>query len=108
MNEQVLRDSEGYLVDTDDWSRGFSEMVATEEGITLDDFYWSVITFMRGFYDEHQYAPDVRHVTRHITTVKECNKKEAKHILFESFPYGYVKQAVKMAGMKKPRAWSTG
>lgn len=107
-NVQIERDSEGYLVDTDDWSREFSVMVAGEEGITLDEFYWSLIGFMRAFFDEHQFAPDVRHVTRHITTVRECSKKEAKKILFESFPYGYVKQACKIAGMKKPRAWSTG
>ena len=105
---QVLRDSEGYLFDTDDWSKDFSEQVANEEGITLNDFYWSVISFMRTFYDEHQVAPDVRHVTRHLAEVNECSKKEAKKILFDSFPYGYVKQACKMAGMKKPRAWSTG
>lgn len=28
--------------------------------------------------------------------------------LFELFPYGYVAQACKIAGMKRPRAWSTG
>jgi len=28
--------------------------------------------------------------------------------MFELFPYGYVKQACKIAGMRKPRAWSTG
>ena len=108
MSVEVSRDSEGYLVDTDDWSRDFYEMVAKEEGITLNDFYWSLLSFMRSFFDDHQYAPDVRHVTRYISETNECSTKEAKTLLFESFPYGYVKQAVKMAGMKKPRAWSTG
>ena len=108
MSVQVLRDSEGYLVDTDDWSEDFSEMVAKEEGITLNDLYWLVINFMRGYYDENQVAPDVRHVTRYIAVTNECNKKEAKKLVFELFPYGYVKQACKIAGMKKPRAWSTG
>ena len=28
--------------------------------------------------------------------------------LFELFPYGYVKQSCRIAGMKRPRAWSTG
>jgi sulfur relay (sulfurtransferase) DsrC/TusE family protein len=32
----------------------------------------------------------------------------ARGRLFELFPYGYVKQACKVAGMKRPRAWSTG
>lgn len=108
MNEQVLRDSEGYLVDTDDWSKEFSEMVAKEEGITLNDEYWSVIDYMRSYFDEHQIAPDVRHVTRNVSLKNGCSKKEGKKIVFDLFPYGYVKQACKIAGMKKPRAWSTG
>ena len=28
--------------------------------------------------------------------------------LFRLFPYGYVKQAYKIAVMRRPRAWSTG
>lgn len=28
--------------------------------------------------------------------------------LFELFPYGYPGQACKIAGMRRPRAWSTG
>jgi len=36
------------------------------------------------------------------------DKKEVKKIIFTLFPYGYVKQACKIAGMKRPRAWSTG
>ena len=108
MNTQVIRDSEGYIVDTDDWSEEWAEMVAQEEGITLNDLYWSVINFMRSSYDEHQVAPDVRHVTRNLAKEHEYSKKEAKKLLFDLFPYGYVKQACKIAGMKKPRAWSTG
>jgi tRNA 2-thiouridine synthesizing protein E len=108
LNVQVLRDSEGYLVDTDDWSEDFSEMVAKEEGVTLNDLCWSLINFMRSYYDDHQVAPDVRHVTRNLAVVNGCSKKEAKKIVFDLFPYGYVKQACKIAGMKKPRAWSTG
>ena len=34
--------------------------------------------------------------------------KDAHKKLFELFPYGYVKQACKIAGMRRPRAWSTG
>lgn len=108
LNTQVLRDSEGYLFDTDDWSKNWAEMVAEEEGLTLNDSYWSVISFMRDYYGEHQVAPDVRHTTRNMAVVHGYSKKEAKKLLFELFPYGYVKQACKIAGMKKPRAWSTG
>ena len=37
-----------------------------------------------------------------------ASKHDGRRMMFELFPYGYVKQAVKMAGMKQPRAWSTG
>jgi len=36
------------------------------------------------------------------------DKKQAKQFLFKLFPYGYVKQACKIAGMQRPRGWSTG
>ncbi len=44
----------------------------------------------------------------YLATTFQCDKKEAKKRIFELFPYGYVKQACKIAGMKRPRAWSTG
>jgi len=33
---------------------------------------------------------------------------QGRNDLFVLFPYGYVKQACKIAGMRRPRAWSTG
>jgi tRNA 2-thiouridine synthesizing protein E len=33
---------------------------------------------------------------------------EGRKRLFDLFPYGYVGQACKIAGMKRPRGWSTG
>ena len=36
------------------------------------------------------------------------DKKSAKAHLYKLFPYGYVKQACKIAGMQRPRVWSTG
>ena len=36
------------------------------------------------------------------------HKRTHQARLVELFPYGYVKQTCKIAGMKRPRAWSTG
>ncbi len=33
---------------------------------------------------------------------------EGRKRLFDLFPYGYVGQACKIAGIKRPRGWSTG
>jgi tRNA 2-thiouridine synthesizing protein E len=108
MSKQTSRDAEGYLIDPDDWNEDIANELANEEGIELNDTYWSILRFMRTYYKEHSIAPDVRHLIVYLATVNQCEKKAAKKLVFELFPYGYVKQACKIAGMKRPRAWSTG
>ncbi len=99
------RDGEGYLIEPNDWNEEVAKVLAEEENIKLNDEYWDVIRFMRSYYEEHQVAADARFVIKHL---EGRIGKEAHKRLFELFPYGYVKQACKIAGMKRPRAWSTG
>ena len=108
MDTQPERDEEGYLFEPDDWDENIAAVIAREEGIELNETYWLALGFMRNYYSEHNIAPDVRHLISHMKTANGCSKKEAKKVVFDLFPYGYVKQACKIAGMKKPRAWSTG
>ena len=98
-------DAEGYLVEPQDWSEVLAEEFARQENIQLTADHWDAIHFMRKFYDEHQVAPDARFVIKHLM---ERLGTTARNRLFELFPYGYVKQACRIAGMKRPRAWSTG
>ncbi|RMG28520.1 MAG: TusE/DsrC/DsvC family sulfur relay protein [Gammaproteobacteria bacterium] len=110
MNLQVnvLRDNEGYLVNPEDWDEEVARELAAEEGIELDERYWPILRFMRSYWEENRVAPDVRHVVDFLVGTGNFDKKSAKQHLFELFPYGYVKQACKLAGMQRPRAWSTG
>lgn len=98
-------DTEGYLIEPQDWSEELAGVFAAQENIQLTDEHWIVINFMREYYEEHQVAPDARYVIKHLT---ERLGAVSRNKLFELFPYGYVKQACKIAGMKRPRAWSTG
>jgi TusE/DsrC/DsvC family sulfur relay protein len=108
MKMQISRDSEGYLINPEDWDEKIARQLAAEEDIELDETYWPVLMFIRSYYDEHAIAPDVRHVIKHIAKQNNYDKKEAKDFIFNLFPFGYVKQACKISGMKRPRAWSTG
>jgi tRNA 2-thiouridine synthesizing protein E len=99
------RDAEGYLIEPGDWNEDIARELACEEDIALTDAHWDTICFMRDYYDEHQIAADARFVIKHLSG---RFGREAQKKLFELFPYGYVKQACKIAGMKRPRAWSTG
>jgi TusE/DsrC/DsvC family sulfur relay protein len=98
-------DNEGYLVDPLIWDEQIAEEFARQENIQLTGDHWDAIHFMRQYYAEHQVAPDVRHVMKHLAIRLGPASRNA---IFELFPYGYVKQACRIAGMKRPRAWSTG
>ena len=100
-------DFEGYLVDPAQWNEQVAEELARQEHVVLTDEHWAVIRFIREYYEQRHIAPDVRHVMKHLAALKEPGKA-GRNDLFVLFPYGYVKQACKIAGMRKPRAWSTG
>ena len=98
-------DAEGYLVEPQDWGPALAEEFARQENIQLSEDHWDVIHFMRDYYEEHQVIPDARFAIKHLSTRLGT---AARNRLFELFPYGYVKQACRIAGMKRPRGWSTG
>lgn len=98
-------DAEGYLVDPATWSEAVAVELARRQAIELDNDHWDVLRFMRAWFDEHQVAVDARHVYRHLDARYPGRGRQR---LFELFPYGYVAQACRIAGMRRPRAWSTG
>ena len=105
--KEIPVDDQGYLVDPADWNREVAAELAREEDIVLTDAHWAVIEFMREYYERHQIAPDARHAIRHLAD-HLGERSDGRNDLFRLFPYGYVKQACRIAGMRKPRAWSTG
>jgi TusE/DsrC/DsvC family sulfur relay protein len=105
---RFVRDIEGYVVDPENWDQDFARDLAAEEGLDLTEDYWRIINFMRKYWSQNKVAPDVRHVVGYLVSERGYEKKQAKQHLFNLFPYGYVKQACKIAGMQRPRAWSTG
>jgi len=103
----IATDEEGYLVDPESWTPEVAERIAEDESIELSEEHWAVIRFIRDYYDEHQVAVDARFVIKFLDEDFGYGDKAHNH-LFELFPYGYVKQACRIAGMRRPRAWSTG
>lgn len=97
-------DEDGYIVDPAEWTEKVAEHFARVEGVVLTSEHWRVIRFMREWLDDHGVTPDARHVMKLLGG----DRDEGRGILFELFPLGYVKQACRIAGMKRPRAWSTG
>lgn len=105
--EMLNLGEEGYLNDPSEWNKDIARMLAEDEEIELSDEHWKVLAFMREYYAEHGIAADARFVIKFLANDLGYGD-QARARLFQLFPYGYVKQACKIAGMKRPRAWSTG
>lgn len=104
----VTVDEHGYITDPGQWTEEFARCAAESEGVTLTPAHWPIFAFMRAFHDEHSVTPDQRFVLKLIADGEGLDKAQARRRMYELFPYGYVRQACKIAGMRQPRAWSTG
>ena len=93
----VPRDEEGYLIEPDDWSTALAQTLATEEDVSLTEDHWAILNFVRDYFAEHLITPDIRHVARHLADRDGGDKKAGKALIFELFPYGYVKRRVLVA-----------
>ena len=105
--EKIRTGDEGYLLDPAEWTEEIAGELARREGLALSPLHWEVLRFMRQYYEEHQIPADARFVVKHLAEAQGLGAGARKR-LFELFPYGYVKQACKIAGMRRPRVWSTG
>jgi TusE/DsrC/DsvC family sulfur relay protein len=105
-NKIIQTDDQGFIVDPDLWDQGVAIAIANREGLTLTDDHWKVISFMRDYYEQHHIAADARFVIKHLKQMGFNGS--GREQLYKLFPYGYVQQACKVAGMRRPRAWSVG
>ncbi len=104
----VMVDEYGYITDPDQWSERFAEHAARAEGIELTPEHWEILRFMRDWHDARGVAADQRFVLGMLAERNGTDKAGAKRVLYALFPGGHVKQVCKLAGMRQPRAWSTG
>ena len=100
----VAVDGEGYLIEPSDWSHNWACEAAQAAGLVLTDEHWLVLHFIRAYYDDHAVPPDARFVIKHLSEIKGAGRNR----LFELFPGGYAGLPCKLAGMRRPRIWSTG
>ena len=94
-------DKEGFLVKIEDWSEPFAEFAANQEGITLSEAHWEIITLLRNFYQHHNISPPMRIL---VKAVKEQFGEEKGNSIYlmQLFPGSPAKLASKIAGLPKP------
>jgi tRNA 2-thiouridine synthesizing protein E len=99
----VRTDSEGYLLDLDDWSPAFARALAAREGLALTEAHWEVIRFLRAHWQAHGVQPQVRLMIRHFSE-RWGPERGSNHHLHELFPAGGPqKQGNRLAGLLRTK-----
>ena len=96
-------DTEGYILNLDEWSEAFAIARAQEEGLELTDEHWQVIRYLRDYYQEHGVQAQVRVMIKHFTELWGA-EKGSNHYLHELFPIGGPqKQGNRLAGLLRTK-----
>ncbi|NDU85884.1 MAG: TusE/DsrC/DsvC family sulfur relay protein [Ferrovum sp.] len=91
-------DDDGYLIEAD-YRDEMATLIAQSEGIALTPTHWQVIQYLREVFREEGKTPNFRNMLKDIQGfIPEADSK----FLYDLFPVGPAKQAVKIAGLPKP------
>jgi len=102
-DQQVLTDSEGYLVNPGDWSEGFARKLAEIEDLDLTQEHWDIIRFLRHWFDTHGRQASVRDMIKYFRT-QWGKEKGSNHYLHGLFPRGGPqKQGNRLAGLLRTK-----
>lgn len=105
---EIPRDELGFLMDPSDWDKNVADIIAAEENIELNNEHWVIIEFVRTSFDNDLITPDARLAYKTLANHLNLSRSDSRQHFYELFPYGYVTQTCRIAGMRQPRTWSTG
>lgn len=98
----LATDQLGYLLNPSDWTSAVAEALAAREHITLGPDHWSMVRFVRDWYEERQAVPEARWLLKAMKQ-ELGEEKGTRRYLHRLFPHGYGPELCKIAGMTMPR-----
>ena len=99
----VLTDSEGYIVNMEDWSEAFVIAQAMMEGLELTEEHWEVVQFLRDYYEKHGVQCEVRKMVKHFKVIWGEERGTSTY-LHKIFPRGGPqKQGNRLAGLLRTK-----
>lgn len=99
--QEIETDSQGYLIDSQQWNEALIPLLAEQENITLTEEHLEIVRFVRAFYLEFNTSPAIRMLVKAVSQQFGEEKGNSRY-LYRLFPKGPAKQATKLAGLPKP------
>jgi len=102
-NDQELEtDTEGFLKNSYLWDADLAAAMALSEGVTLTEQHWTLMHYLREYYEIYDIAPPVRMMVKIMAN--EYGKENINsRVLQQLFPKGPAKQGSRFAGLPKPK-----
>jgi len=98
----IEANSNGYLVNLEDWNEDVAKVIAAAEGVTLTEKSWDLINFLRDEYiNNGGNQPNDRNIVKAMSD-KWGTSVQSKD-LYELFPMQPSKQAGKIGGLPESR-----
>ena len=96
--QDVACDDQGYVLEADARDE-VSQAIAEAEGIVLTDAHWEVIRYLRDEFAASGHTPNFRNMVKGFQAIRP---EADSQYLYDLFPMGPAKQAVKVAGLTQP------
>ncbi|MBL3600751.1 MAG: TusE/DsrC/DsvC family sulfur relay protein [gamma proteobacterium endosymbiont of Lamellibrachia anaximandri] len=96
----VPTDSDGYLLNAEDWSPLVAETLAQRDAVVLGKDHWTLIDFLHRFYQEFDIAPEMPILSRNLCKDQQ-NCRWTRIYINKLFPGG-AKMACRYAGLTAP------
>ncbi len=103
--EVIETNTQGYLLNIDDWSEEFSSELAKRDGIELFVDHWELIMYFRDYYVENQRNPTMHAIVRTLGRIKGSHfheQKEYEKHIYNLFPIDPIHEICKLAGLPMP------
>ena len=98
---EIATTTNGFLENTQDWSKELAEHMATSDGITLTDKHWNLIDFLREAFVADGTQPNTRNIVKAMG--KAWGEKVSQKDVYELFNGDPSKIAGKYAGAAESR-----
>ena len=97
-----LCDENGFLSDTDRWSDDIAHAFSAQEGITLTEAHWEVLSLLREYFAAFGDSPANRALVNY--TKQQFGKAKGNSLyLMGLFPGSPARVGSRIAGLPKPK-----
>jgi len=94
-------DQEGFLLDTNTWDEDFVRACAQKDQLELTENHWEIILMLRAYFQEYDYVPNTRGLSKVVARRLGEEKGEIKY-LETLFPGAPGALSSRYAGLPKP------